>query len=169
MSQQRFMIWNFKCWIFGSDTQCSLVLCEPYLCRRNSQAYRIRYWSFYWPKRRLLGKVYALKDLNQVIKEGGLYFSQWKPIPRDFSSRVWETKSTWDNVPYEGILNLPVELGINPCQHIHLVDFVVVNCPSSYNAIIGRPTLNKIRDVTSTYHLLVKFPTIGRIGVLRGN
>ncbi|KAL5575126.1 hypothetical protein UlMin_016825 [Ulmus minor] len=49
------------------------------------------------------------------------------------------------------------------------MDFVLVDCPSPYNAIIGRPTLNKIRAVTSTYHLLVKFPTVGGIGILRGD
>ncbi|KAL5552902.1 hypothetical protein UlMin_040303 [Ulmus minor] len=62
-----------------------------------------------------------------------------------------------------------MELGTHPCQHIQSVNFVVVDCPSSYNAIIGRPTLNAIRAVTSTYHLLVKFPTVGGIGVLKGD
>ncbi|KAL5555516.1 hypothetical protein UlMin_037752 [Ulmus minor] len=76
---------------------------------------------------------------------------------------------TGDSISSEGILNLPVELGFSPCQHIQAVDFVLVDCPSSYNAIIGRPTLNKIRAVTSTYHLLVKFPTVGGIGILRGD
>ncbi|KAL5548830.1 hypothetical protein UlMin_004061 [Ulmus minor] len=76
---------------------------------------------------------------------------------------------TGDSISSEGILNLPVELGSNPCQHIQAVDFVLVDCPSPYNAIIGRPTLNKIRAVTSTYHLLVKFPTVGGIGILRGD
>ncbi|KAL5562775.1 hypothetical protein UlMin_032522 [Ulmus minor] len=68
---------------------------------------------------------------------------------------------TGDIISSEGILNLPVEIGSSPCQHIQAVDFVLVDCPSPYNAIIGRPTLNKIRAVTSTYHLLVKFPTVG--------
>ncbi|KAL5546702.1 hypothetical protein UlMin_006389 [Ulmus minor] len=76
---------------------------------------------------------------------------------------------TGDNISSEGILNLSVELRSSPCQHIQAVDFVLVDCPSSYNAIIGRPTLNKIRAVTSTYHLLVKFPTVGGIGILRGD
>ncbi|KAL5538915.1 hypothetical protein UlMin_042374 [Ulmus minor] len=75
---------------------------------------------------------------------------------------------TGDSIHSEGVLNLPVELGMHPCQHIQSVEFVVVDCPSSYNAIIGRPTLNAIRAVTSTYHLLVKFPTIGGIGILKG-
>ncbi|KAL5569586.1 hypothetical protein UlMin_026161 [Ulmus minor] len=61
---------------------------------------------------------------------------------------------TGDSVSSEGVLNLPIELGTHPCQHIQSVNFVVMDCPSSYNAIIGRPTLNAIRAVTSTYHLL---------------
>ncbi|KAL5555336.1 hypothetical protein UlMin_037572 [Ulmus minor] len=76
---------------------------------------------------------------------------------------------TGDIASSEGVLNLPIELGTHPCQHIQFVNFVVVDCPSSYNAIIGRPTLNAIRAVTSTYHLLVKFPTVGGIGVLKGD
>ncbi|KAL5583083.1 hypothetical protein UlMin_015525 [Ulmus minor] len=51
---------------------------------------------------------------------------------------------TGDSIHSEGVLNLPVELGTHPCQHIQSVEFVVVDCPSSYNAIIGRPTLNAI-------------------------
>ncbi|KAL5564821.1 hypothetical protein UlMin_027985 [Ulmus minor] len=74
-----------------------------------------------------------------------------------------------DSISSKGILNLPVELGSSPCQHIQDVDFVLVDCPSSYNAIIGRPTLNRILAVTSTYHLLVKFPTVRGIGILRGD
>lgn len=38
-----------------------------------------------------------------------------------------------------------------------------------YNAIIGHLALNKIQAVTSTYHLLVKFPIIGGISILQGN
>ena len=50
-----------------------------------------------------------------------------------------------------------------------LVEFLVVDCPSAYNVIIGRPTLNKLRAVTSTYHLLVHFPTEHGIGELKGD
>ncbi|KAL5573279.1 hypothetical protein UlMin_022876 [Ulmus minor] len=76
---------------------------------------------------------------------------------------------TGDSIHSEGVLSLPVELGMHPCQHIQSVEFVVVDCLSSYNAIIGRPTLNAIQAVTSTYHLLVKFPTVGGIGILKGD
>ena len=64
---------------------------------------------------------------------------------------------------------MPVELGTHPCQHIQSVEFVDVDCPLSYNAIIERPTLNAIQAVTSTYHFLVKFSTVGGIRVLKGD
>uniref|UniRef100_A0A2N9H2V5 RNase H type-1 domain-containing protein n=1 Tax=Fagus sylvatica TaxID=28930 RepID=A0A2N9H2V5_FAGSY len=49
------------------------------------------------------------------------------------------------------------------------VDFLVVDCPSAYNAIIGQPTLNRLRAVTSIYHPLLKFPTEHGIGEVRGD
>uniref|UniRef100_A0A2N9IQC0 Uncharacterized protein n=1 Tax=Fagus sylvatica TaxID=28930 RepID=A0A2N9IQC0_FAGSY len=52
---------------------------------------------------------------------------------------------------------------------VGFTEFLVVDCPSAYNVIIGRPTLNKLRAVTSTYHLLVRFPTEHGIGELKGD
>uniref|UniRef100_A0A2N9GWC8 Uncharacterized protein n=1 Tax=Fagus sylvatica TaxID=28930 RepID=A0A2N9GWC8_FAGSY len=46
---------------------------------------------------------------------------------------------------------------------------IPLTVPSAYNVIIGRPTLNKLRAVTSTYHLLVRFPTEHGIGELKGD
>ena len=40
----------------------------------------------------------------------------------------------------------------------------MVDCSLSYNAIIGRPTLNSWKAVTSTYHLSVKFLTEYGVG-----
>ena len=45
-----------------------------------------------------------------------------------------------------------------PQQIYKEVNFLVVDCSSLYNAIIGRTTLNSWRATTSTYHLSVKFP-----------
>ena len=45
----------------------------------------------------------------------------------------------------------------------------MVDCSSSYNAIIGRPTLNSWKAVTSTYHLSVKFPIEHGIGQAQGD
>ena len=47
--------------------------------------------------------------------------------------------------------------------------FLVVDCSSAYNAILGRPTLNSWKAVTSTYHLMIKFPTDYGVGELRGD
>ena len=69
------------------------------------------------------------------------------------------------------------------CRHCHItcrgrgipttgsqdVNFLVVDCSSSYNAIIGRPTLNSWKAFTSTYHLSVKFPTKHGIGQVHGD
>ena len=57
-----------------------------------------------------------------------------------------------------GIISLPVVVGSYPRQINKEVNFLVVDCLSLYNAIIGRPTLNSWRATTSTYHFFVKFP-----------
>uniref|UniRef100_A0A2N9ERC7 RNA-directed DNA polymerase n=1 Tax=Fagus sylvatica TaxID=28930 RepID=A0A2N9ERC7_FAGSY len=74
-----------------------------------------------------------------------------------------------DKVCPNGILTLPITVGTHPKTVSKTVDFLVVNCPSAYNAIIGRPTLNRLRAVTSTYHLLLKFPTEHGIWEVRGD
>ena len=45
----------------------------------------------------------------------------------------------------------------------------MVDCPSSYNVIIGRPTLNRWKVTTSTYCLKVKFPTDNGVGKVKGD
>ena len=68
-----------------------------------------------------------------------------------------------------GTVTLPVVVGSYPQQITRSVNFLVVDCLSSYNAIIGRPTLNSWKTVTFTYHLSVKFPTEYGIGQVRGD
>ena len=47
------------------------------------------------------------------------------------------------------------------------MDFLLVNYSNPYNTIIGCPTLNALRAVTSTNQLMVKFPTPEGVGILR--
>ena len=68
-----------------------------------------------------------------------------------------------------GWIKLPLTLGVEPHQTIVWQDFIVVDFPSRYNLILGCPTLEKIRAITFTYHLMMKFPTSIRIGEVRGN
>ena len=60
-------------------------------------------------------------------------------------------------------------VGAYPQQVTRDVNFLVVDCSSSYNAIIGRPTLNSWKAVTSTYHLSIKFPTEHGVGQVQGD
>ena len=68
-----------------------------------------------------------------------------------------------------GNVTLPVVVGSYPRQITKSVNFLVVDYSSSYNAIIGKPTLNSWKAVTSTYHLSVKFPTEYGIGQAQGD
>ena len=58
-----------------------------------------------------------------------------------------------------GMIKIPVTMGSAPASRTLLSTFVVVDCPSAYNAIIGRPILVDLRAVISMWHLAMKFPT----------
>ena len=66
-------------------------------------------------------------------------------------------------------MTLTVTVGMYPKQLTRQLDFLVVDCPSSYNVIIGRPTLNKWKSAISTYCLKVKFPIENGVGKVRGD
>ena len=69
-----------------------------------------------------------------------------------------------DCVYPKGIISLQITVGTYPAQVIRMVDFLIINCPSFYNVIFGRPTLNCLKAATSTYYLKVKFPTPNGVG-----
>ena len=68
-----------------------------------------------------------------------------------------------------GIVTLPIVVGSYPQQITKSINFLVMDCSSSYNTIIGRPTLNSWKAVTSTYHLSIKCPTKYGIGQAQGD
>ncbi|KAK8956550.1 hypothetical protein KSP39_PZI001111 [Platanthera zijinensis] len=49
------------------------------------------------------------------------------------------------------------------------IQFIVVDAPSCYHAIFGRPLLNKYQAVVSTYHLAIKFFADGRMCRVKRN
>ena len=65
-----------------------------------------------------------------------------------------------------GAVTLPVTIGDYPQQITRDVIFLIVDCSSAYNAIIGRPTFNSWKAITSTYYLMVKFPMEYGVGEL---
>ena len=67
-------------------------------------------------------------------------------------------------------MKLLVRFGTAPCRGKILLDFVVVDIHNwPYNALLGRPFLNKARAVTSTHALKIKFPTEFGVGELKGS
>ena len=68
-----------------------------------------------------------------------------------------------------GVVTLTVTVGDYPQQITKDVTFLVVDYSSVYNAILGRPILKSWKAVTSTYHLMIKFPTNYEVGKLCGN
>ena len=74
-----------------------------------------------------------------------------------------------DRVYPKGIVTLTVIVGTHSSQLTHQLDFLVVDCPTSYNVIIRRPTLNRWKAAISTYCLKVKFPTENSVGEVKGD
>ncbi|RRT69524.1 hypothetical protein B296_00008971 [Ensete ventricosum] len=66
---------------------------------------------------------------------------------------------TDDAITPVGIATLPVAFSDEPRTKTLMVHFMVVDLPSAYNVIIGRPTLKKLRVIVSAYHHSMKFPT----------
>lgn len=60
-------------------------------------------------------------------------------------------------------------MGTYPACATTLVNFLVVNKWSSYNAIIGRSTLVALHAISSIYHLTLKFFTPMGLGVVKGD
>ena len=66
-------------------------------------------------------------------------------------------------------ITLPVTVGDYPQQITTDVTFLIVDCSSAYSAILGRPTLNSWEVITSTYHLMIKFPIKYGMGEVQGD
>ncbi|XP_073017965.1 uncharacterized protein [Primulina eburnea] len=68
-----------------------------------------------------------------------------------------------------GEITLPLTMGAEELRKTVMTVFTVVNAPTSYNIILGRPSMNALRAVASTYHQKLKFPVGNRIGEVRGD
>ena len=65
-----------------------------------------------------------------------------------------------------GSIQLVLTLGDPPCQTTTTVRFRIVDAPSTYNILLGKPSLNAIRAIPSTYHMVIKFPTANGVGMV---
>ncbi|GAU39244.1 hypothetical protein TSUD_396900 [Trifolium subterraneum] len=69
-----------------------------------------------------------------------------------------------------GYVDLIVTFGKNKAMKSVKVKFMVVDCPSLYNCIIGRPTLAELFAVSSTIHLKLKYYTKdGQVATINGD
>ena len=68
-----------------------------------------------------------------------------------------------------GSIQLVLTLGDPPCQVTTTVRFHIVDAPSAYNVLLGRSSLNTIKVIPSSYHMVIKFPTTNRVGIVRGD
>ena len=68
-----------------------------------------------------------------------------------------------------GSIQLVFTLGDPLCQETMTVRFLIVDAPSTYNVLLGRPSLNAIKDIPSAYHMVIKFPTTNGVGMVRGD
>ncbi|XP_075640281.1 uncharacterized protein LOC142612035 [Castanea sativa] len=64
-----------------------------------------------------------------------------------------------------GMIRLPVQVEGSEVQ----VNFIVVMTYSPYMAILARPWLHAMEAVSSTLHVMVKYPIRGSVGVLHGS
>ena len=55
-----------------------------------------------------------------------------------------------------------------PCHATTTVKFLIVDAPSAYN-MLGKPSLNAIKVIPFAYHMMIKFPTIVEVGMVRGD
>ena len=68
-----------------------------------------------------------------------------------------------------GVVMLPITVGDYPEQITKDVTFLVVDCSSTYTAILGQPTLSSWKAETLIYHLMIKFPIKYGLGEVHGD
>lgn len=73
-----------------------------------------------------------------------------------------------ERVYLEGSIELPLISREGQEAVTRIDEFVVVDDPSAYNAILGRSTIHYFRAVPSTYLQVMKFPTRNGMGTVVG-
>ncbi|KAM1897147.1 hypothetical protein ACFX14_031643 [Malus domestica] len=66
-------------------------------------------------------------------------------------------------------IHLPFTIGTDPYIATITTNFLVVDCPTTYNVIFGRTSINDLKAMVSTHMLLMKFPTPYGNGYIRGD
>ena len=76
---------------------------------------------------------------------------------------------TGERIIPRGIVTLTIIAGTYPAQVTKEIGFLIVDCPSTYNILLGRPALSRLKVAMSAYYLKVKFPIAHRVREIRGD
>ncbi|CAL9017764.1 unnamed protein product [Prunus brigantina] len=74
-----------------------------------------------------------------------------------------------DLVQPVGSVSLPIAFGVAPRKTMTYDQFLIVDCPTAYNVLIGRTALTRVKAHLSPHMLLMKFPTCNGTGTVRGD
>ncbi|CAL8153086.1 unnamed protein product [Prunus armeniaca] len=64
-----------------------------------------------------------------------------------------------DLVQPVGSISLPIAFGVAARKTLTYDQFLIVDCPTAYNIIVGRTALTRVKAHLSPHMLLMKFPT----------
>ncbi|RDY04220.1 hypothetical protein CR513_12093, partial [Mucuna pruriens] len=71
-----------------------------------------------------------------------------------------------ERVPIKGTVELDTIFGEGDNARMIPVLYTLIEVEASYNIIMARPALNRLKAIVSTYHLCMKYPTIERVGAV---
>lgn len=72
-----------------------------------------------------------------------------------------------EKVYLEGIIELPKTFGEEPRVVTKMVNFLGVDCSSTYDAILERLNFHELREIPSTYHQIIRFSIIKGVGMIK--
>ena len=65
-----------------------------------------------------------------------------------------------DQVEVRGYINLRTTFSDEEAARTIVVRYIVINIPSAYNLLLGRPSINRLGVVASTKHIKMKLPSL---------
>lgn len=74
---------------------------------------------------------------------------------------------TGDFVMPHGTIVLPLTVEEYPRTLTVMTEFIVVDCSSTFNALLGKPNLKTLKAITSIYYLAMKFPTSEGVRIVK--
>ncbi|RDY13678.1 hypothetical protein CR513_01364, partial [Mucuna pruriens] len=71
-----------------------------------------------------------------------------------------------ERVPIKGTVKIDTTFGEGSSARKVPVIYTMIEAEASYNIIVGRPALNQLKAVVSTYHLCMKYPMSNGVGAI---